>query len=106
MTMALTVGGIVLYLILMFAIGFAAFRKNKAGDADDWFVVGRKANLFMLVGMLCATWFSTCAFLGGLGTFYLKVRKSGRSGRGRSWRVAECVSDRHAPYITKGPRLD
>jgi len=35
MTMALTVGGIVLYLIVMFAIGFAAFRKNKAGDADD-----------------------------------------------------------------------
>ncbi|WP_138470584.1 sodium:solute symporter [Poseidonocella sp. HB161398] len=72
MTIALTIGGIVLYLIAMFAIGFAAFRQNKAGDADDWFVVGRKANLFMLVGTLFATWFSTFAFLGGPGTFYLK----------------------------------
>ncbi|MFC3608573.1 sodium:solute symporter family protein [Stutzerimonas tarimensis] len=70
-TTLLTLGGIAAYMVLMFVIGFFAFRKNKQGDATDWFLMGRNTNLVMLVGTLFATWFSTFAFLGGPGTFYL-----------------------------------
>ncbi|MGR7997414.1 MULTISPECIES: sodium:solute symporter family protein [unclassified Xanthobacter] len=71
MNTTLTIAGIAIYMVAMFLIGWAAYRRNKANDADDWFVMGRSANLFMLVGTLFATWFSTFAFLGGPGTFYL-----------------------------------
>lgn len=68
---SLTIIGIILYMIMVFFIGLKAYRKNKGGDTTDWFLMGRKTNLFMLVGTLFATWFSTFAFLGGPGTFYL-----------------------------------
>jgi len=70
-TAAATVFGIAAYMVMIFIIGLMAFKKNKSGDANDWFLMGRKTNLIMLVGTLFATWFSTFAFLGGPGTFYL-----------------------------------
>lgn len=69
-TTFLTLSGIGLYLLLMFYIGYRAYRTNKHGDLEDWFVMGRSANMFMLVGTMFATWFSTFAFLGGPGFFY------------------------------------
>lgn len=71
MNTALTISGIILYLIVIFLVGYFAWRKNKHDDADDWFLMGRRTNMFMLIGTLFATWFSTFAFLGGPGTFYL-----------------------------------
>jgi SSS family solute:Na+ symporter len=72
MTTTLTLAGIGLYLILMLYIGYRAYRTNKQDDLEDWFVMGRGANMFMLVGTMFATWFSTFAFLGGPGFFYNK----------------------------------
>lgn len=70
-TTVLTLLGIAMYLVLMAVIGYKAWTINIATDATDWYLMGRKANLLMLVGTLFATWFSTFAFLGGPGTFYL-----------------------------------
>jgi SSS family solute:Na+ symporter len=70
MTTLVTLAGISLYLALMFYIAYRAFRANKQDDPEDWFLMGRNANLFMLVGTMFATWFSTFAFLGGPGFFY------------------------------------
>lgn len=70
MTTFYMLGGITLYLLLMFYIGYLAFKTNKADDPEDWFVMGRSANVFMLVGTMFATWFSTFAFLGGPSFFY------------------------------------
>lgn len=63
--------GIATYLALIAVIGYWAWRKNVKGDLDDQYLVGRNLNVFVLVGTLFATWFSTFAFLGGPGTFYL-----------------------------------
>jgi SSS family solute:Na+ symporter len=63
--------GIAAYLILIAFIGYWAWRKNLKGDLDDQYLVSRNLNVFVLVGTLFATWFSTFAFLGGPGTFYL-----------------------------------
>lgn len=70
MTTFFTLLGIGAYLVLMFYIGYRAYRTNKQDDPEDWFVMGRGANIFMLVGTMFATWFSTFAFLGGPGFFY------------------------------------
>lgn len=67
----LTLGGIVAYMLVVFFIAWRAYGRNRGGDATDWYLMGRDTNLFMLVGTLFATWFSTFAFLGGPGTFYL-----------------------------------
>lgn len=69
-TTTLTLLGIALYLAMMAIIGYKAYQTNIAGNYDDWYLIGRGANLIMLVGTLFATWFSTFAFLGGPGTFY------------------------------------
>lgn len=66
-----TLGGIGLYLVLILYIGYRAFRRNIADDIDDRYLVGRGLGTFVLAGTLFATWFSTFAFLGGPGTFYL-----------------------------------
>jgi len=70
MTSVFMLGGMGLYLALMFYIGYRAFQTNKVGDPEDWFVMGRSANIFMLVGTMFATWFSTFAFLGGPSLFF------------------------------------
>jgi SSS family solute:Na+ symporter len=69
---AATIAGIIGYLLLILAIGYAAFRRNIFGNVDDRYLVGRGLGTFLLVGTLFATWFSTFAFLGGPGTFYLR----------------------------------
>jgi SSS family solute:Na+ symporter len=63
--------GIVGYLLVIALIGYRAWQKNVKGDLDDQYLVSRNLNVFVLVGTLFATWFSTFAFLGGPGTFYL-----------------------------------
>lgn len=68
----LTLSGIVIYLALMAFIAHRAYKTNIAESSQDWYLMGRTAGLFMLVGTLFATWFSTFAFLGGPGTFYLR----------------------------------
>jgi solute:Na+ symporter, SSS family len=68
---AATLLGIVAYLLLILYIGYRAYRRNIRDDMDDRYLVGRNLNTFVLVGTLFATWFSTFAFLGGPGTFYL-----------------------------------
>lgn len=66
-----TLVSIVAYLALILYIGYRAYLKNVRDDRDDRYLVGRNLNTFLLVGTLFATWFSTFAFLGGPGTFYL-----------------------------------
>lgn len=68
---AATLVGIVAYLAVILYIGYRAFRRNIADDLDDRYLVGRGLSTFLLTGTLFATWFSTFAFLGGPGTFYL-----------------------------------
>jgi len=66
-----SLAGMAAYLLVIFFIGRAAYRRNIKGDLDDQYLVGRSLNPFVLVGTLFATWFSTFAFLGGPGTYYL-----------------------------------
>lgn len=63
--------GMAMYLLVILLVGTAAYRRNIKGDLDDQYLVGRSLNPFVLVGTLFATWFSTFAFLGGPGTYYL-----------------------------------
>lgn len=76
MTTLVAIIGIACYMAITLAVAWLASRRNQKSDPDDWFIMGRGANLFFLVGTLFATWFSTFAFLGGPGTFF---------GKGANW---------------------
>jgi solute:Na+ symporter, SSS family len=62
--------GLVVFLAIILAIGFIAYKKNIKSDVADYFLASRKLGVVALVGTLFATWFSTFAFLGGPGLFY------------------------------------
>lgn len=63
--------GVALYLGIMTYIGYRAFHRNIKGDVNDYYLAGRGLGTILLLGTLFGTWFSTFAFLGGPGTFYL-----------------------------------
>lgn len=60
--------GIVLSLIVFFAVGIIAGRRVK--DTNDYYVSGRNAPTFLIVGSLIASFLSTGAFLGDTGEVY------------------------------------
>jgi len=69
MSPTLVIAGVVIYTIVMFAIGFWGFRKSRP-SMEDFFLGGRTLGLFVVLCTVWSTLFSAYSYIGLPGAYY------------------------------------
>jgi SSS family solute:Na+ symporter len=61
---------IILYFLMMVAIGFYVYRRRQASSNDGFFVANRSGNTLLIAGSLCATFIGSSVVIGMAGRGY------------------------------------